>query len=118
MLLTLKNKLMNNKQGMVMHSEAIRIRDNPGYYNLYNHNCNQVAQIILSAGGKDFAPSEFDWIGTMPNVVKTKEFILNYLSNHDDIFGIFSLEKDESRIGILCGEIGDFQFKNGCISKR
>lgn len=61
---------ITNEQGMAMHKEAIKIRDNPGWYNLYNHNCNQVAQTILSAGGKDFAPNTFNWQGTIPNLVK------------------------------------------------
>lgn len=52
-----------------MHDKAISIRNNPGKYNLWNHNCGQVAQIILKAGNKDFAATKFDWWNTRPNSV-------------------------------------------------
>lgn len=53
-----------------MHNKAIEIKNDAGQYNLYTNNCNQIAQTILSAGGKDFAPNSFDWIDTIPNFVR------------------------------------------------
>ena len=110
---------ITNDEGIAMHEKAMQIREYPGFYNLYNHNCNQVAQIILSAGGKDFDTDKFDWIGTMPNVVKTKMRIGIFFSNlGSDIYEFLIGDVDKHRIEILYGEIGDFQFKNGCVTKR
>ena len=143
---------ITNEQGLAMHKEAIKIRDNPGWYNLYNHNCNQVAQIILSAGGKDFAPNTFNWQGTIPNLVKTAvnesinpTWFSNVLNAVDgvadagygaivdleglvgesditrllkEILNVDILNSNNSYIGWMVGRIGDFQFKNGCITKR
>lgn len=46
---------ITNDEGIAMHNKAMEIRKNPGTYQVFTHNCNQVAQEILSAGGKDFA---------------------------------------------------------------
>ena len=106
-----------------MHSKAIQIRDNPGWYNLYNHNCNQVVQIILSAGGKDFAPISFDWMGTIPNNVRDNLMLaIKYSSNPENvtIANLSNTYTDlayTSYIGWICGKIGDFQFVDGCVIK-
>ena len=60
---------ITNEEGKAMHSKAMGIRQNPGIYNLWSHNCNMVAQTILGAGGKSFAPAEFDYWGTRPDTV-------------------------------------------------
>ena len=60
---------ITNDEGIAMHDTAMKIRENPGEYNLWNHNCGQVAQMILQAGGKDFAATKFDWFNTRPNSV-------------------------------------------------
>lgn len=60
---------ITNEEGKAMHDKALSIRENPEKYHLFNHNCNQVAQIILRAGGKDFASSKFDWLNTRPKSV-------------------------------------------------
>ena len=60
---------ITNEEGDAMYEAAMEIRRNPEKYQLFTHNCNQVAQMILAAGGKDFAPNEFDDIGTRPNTV-------------------------------------------------
>ena len=143
---------ITNEQGMAMHSEAIRIRDNPGWYNLYNHNCNQVAQTILSAGGKDFAPNTFNWQGTIPNLVKiainesiNPTWFSNVLDSIDgvadvgyvaisglegligenditrylkEILNVDIINSNNSYIGWMVGKVGDFQFRDGCITKR
>lgn len=139
-----------------MHREAIRIRDNPGWYNLYNHNCNQVAQTILSAGGKDFTPNAFNWQGTIPNLVKTAvnenirstwyTYALNYIKYKTvipntianiaadgfedyfaeyniakylkDILNVKILNENNNYVGWMVGKVGDFQYRNGCITKR
>ena len=110
---------ITNDEGIAMHNRALEIRDNPGIYKLLDHNCNQVAQDILSAGGKDFASNKFNWIGTIPNVVKTE---LNLSILYPDIINKLPdfniLNENSNYVGWMIGKIGDFQFKNGCITKR
>ena len=60
---------ITNDEGIAMHKMAMTIRYVPGRYNLWKHNCGQVAQIILRAGGKDFAATQFAWWNTRPNSV-------------------------------------------------
>lgn len=60
---------ITNEMGMAMYDKAMEIRNNPEKYQLTNHNCNQVAQLILEAGGRNFAPANFDWLDTRPNNV-------------------------------------------------
>ncbi len=60
---------ISNDEGIAMHNMAMEIRSEPGKYNLWNHNCGQVAQIILQAGEKDFAKTTFAWWDTRPNSV-------------------------------------------------
>ena len=60
---------ITNEEGISMHDKAMQIRDNPGKYNLWNHNCGQVAQLILQAGDKNFAATKFAWWNTRPNSV-------------------------------------------------
>lgn len=60
-----------------------------------------VAQIILQAGGKDFAPDNFDWINTRPNSV--------YNNIVDEII-------NGSRTGWLYGELEKFNYQNGTIT--
>ena len=60
---------ITNDEGTAMHNAAMKIRKNPGKYNLWNHNCGQVAQLILEAGEKGFAKTKFDWLNTRPNTV-------------------------------------------------
>ena len=60
---------ITNDEGIAMHNTALDIRTEPGKYNLWNHNCGQVAQIILQAGEKDFAATTFAWLDTRPNSV-------------------------------------------------
>ncbi len=63
---------ITNQEGVAMHNEALAIRANPSYYNLYYHNCNQVVQQILSMGGKNFDSSEGFDLNTMPNIVRNQ----------------------------------------------
>lgn len=60
---------ITNGDGIAMFEAAENIRSNPGDYNLYIHNCNQVTQRILSAGGKNFSTMQFDLLDTRPNAV-------------------------------------------------
>ena len=60
---------ITNEMGMAMYDKAMEIRNNPEKYQLINHNCNQVTQLILEAGGRNFAPANFDWLDTRPNNV-------------------------------------------------
>ena len=60
---------ITNDEGIAMHKMAMIIRYVPGRYNLWKHNCGQVAQIILRAGEKDFAKTKFAWWNTRPNSV-------------------------------------------------
>lgn len=60
---------ITNDEGIAMHKMAMIIRYVPGRYNLWKHNCGQVAQIILRAGEKDFAKTKFVWWNTRPNSV-------------------------------------------------
>lgn len=56
-----------------MYAKAMELRQdyiqNGTHYNVFTNNCNQNVQMILAAGGKQFATEEFDWIDTMPNWV-------------------------------------------------
>lgn len=60
---------ITDEEGKAMYKAAMDIRNNPGTYQMLFHNCNQVAQTILAAGGKDFAPNEFDMFDTRPDAV-------------------------------------------------
>ena len=102
------------EEGIAMHDRAMQIRKNPGTYGLTYHNCNQVAQDILSAGGKNFTTPYYNGsvIETIPNVIKT-EMRLNILGSN-----IFDFIIGNTKNRMMIGKIGDFQFKNGCISKR
>lgn len=60
---------ITDEEGIAMYNEAMEIRENPGKYKLFSHNCNQMAQQILAAGDKSFASMDFDWFDTRPNAV-------------------------------------------------
>lgn len=73
---------INNEQGIAMHNKALEIRANPGSYQLVYHNCNQVAQEILDAGGKKFDYSGGWWFDTMPNNVRNNLINLTQYSRN------------------------------------
>lgn len=59
--------------GFLMYNKAEQLVKSPGAYNLYDHNCNHVAQTILAAGGLNWTQTygnsnliEFIY-GTIPN---------------------------------------------------
>ena len=65
-----------------MHNKAMDIREKPGTYKLVDHNCNQVAQEILDAGGKRFDFSRGWNFATMPNNVRDKLVELTHYSRN------------------------------------
>ena len=86
-------------------------------YNLYNHNCNQVAQTILSAGGKDFAVTDFDFFDTMPNRViynlLNDIFRFNEYKNRTPIANQSEIQRDFT--GWKYGKISDlYQYVFTC----
>ncbi len=104
---------ITDEEGIKMYDKALEIRNDPGQYNLWTHNCNQVAQTILAAGGKDFAPMEFDGLDTRPNAVyekKTNEI----LKEHPEGWNYGSL--DNLLVGILYN--GDYirEINNVCVN--
>ena len=103
---------ITNEEGIKMYEKALEIRDNPGQYNLWTHNCNQVAQTILAAGGKDFASTEFDGLDTRPNAVYEKK-VDEILEEHPEGWNYGSL--DNLLVGILYD--GDYirEINNECI---
>lgn len=75
--------------------------------------CNQVAQTILAAGGKDFASTEFDGLDTRPNAVygkKTDEI----LKEHPAGWNYGSL--DNLLVGILYDGEYIREINNECIN--
>ena len=77
---------ITNEEGNRMHQEALSIRNNPGQYNLYYNNCNQIAQQILSAGGKQFDYSRGFNVNTMPNTVRNNIIeAIKHSKNPNDI---------------------------------
>lgn len=118
---------ITNDEGMAMYNEAMKIRENPNQYQLFKNNCNQTAQQILAAGGKDFASMDFDWFDTRPNAVydNEKEEILQNMAmgwNYGSLENLLSglLYDGDVRFASICKLISEAKAKGikameGCI---
>ena len=111
---------ITNDEGIAMQERAEDIRNSPGWYNLFGHNCNQVAQNILSAGGKDFDSQKFSWLATRPNSVR--DILMMGINSQPSIVSAPSNAGfDESKVELYrtweYGRIGDLEYLFSCIEK-